>query len=88
MYGHYTITTQAQIAFLITAGWQGTFGAQWLRSNHCANYELGMIGEVFDWKIEILERIRISGSAAMSKSPDTWLRKPYKPNVVPLSLPE
>lgn len=87
-YALYILTTQAQLDFLKTANWTGTFGRVWLERNTDIRreYAIGMRGEAFYWKIAELERVRL-GSSAKSKSPDTWLRKPYKPGVTPLSLP-
>lgn len=83
----FTLTTQAQVDYVISQNWSGTMSVGQLREYIARRGSaLGITRDIYCWKIADILR-NCPAAIPRSKSPDTWLRKPYQPGVTPLSLP-
>lgn len=83
---HFEFTTQAQVDFALSQQWDGSFSPAQI--NECIRQRgtaVGLEGNPYCWKVQLLKAPSLW--VKPSRSPDTWLKKPYTTNVTPAPLP-
>lgn len=80
----FVFSSQEQIDFVLKRNFEGTLNRSSLQE-YLEHNRSRIFSHV--WRIYAYKRDEIMAMMPKSKSPDTWLRKPYSPGVTPLSLP-
>lgn len=83
----FTFRTQQQVAYAVAQNWSGSLNREQI-GIYIAAYgsAIGWRVSCFVWKADALRNLG-PDPLPKSKSPDTWLRKPYVAGVDPLALP-
>jgi hypothetical protein len=84
----FTFTTQDQVDFAMSRDWDGSFSCRQIHEYiEVHGTAIGLRGNPYTWKVDAIFDATGGAPKPISKSPDTWLRRPYIPLVTPLELP-